>query len=61
MARAGADYAADYYDALIAGRLPIMSQAQPGFLRRALPAAAPERGESWEALLRDIKCVPGLP
>lgn len=57
MARAAADFAADYYEALLAGNLPVMSQAQPGFLRRALPAAAPERGESWQAVLRDIKCA----
>lgn len=57
MARAAADFAADYYETLLAGHLPVMSQAQPGFLRRALPAAAPERGESWQAVLRDIKCA----
>ncbi|KAI7846406.1 hypothetical protein COHA_000116 [Chlorella ohadii] len=39
-----------------------MSQAQPGFLRRALPAASPEQGESATAVLRDIKALvlPGL-
>lgn len=55
LGRAAADFAADYYDALLDGHLPVMSQAQPGFLRRALPAASPEQGESATAVLRDIK------
>jgi hypothetical protein len=62
MGRAAADFAADYYEALLAGHLPVMSQAQPGFLRRALPAAAPEQAESGEAVLQDVKALilPGL-
>lgn len=57
MGHAAADFAADYYEALLSGHLPVMSQAQPGFLRRALPAAAPDQADSGEAVLRDIKCA----
>lgn len=57
MGHAAADFAADYYEALLSGYLPVMSQAQPGFLRRALPAAAPDQADSGEAVLRDVKCA----
>lgn len=57
MARAAAEFAADYYDALMGGRLPVMSLARPGFLRGAVPAAAPEQGSSFEAVLHDVKQV----
>ena len=33
------------------GRYPVLSRGAPGDVRRALPAEAPERGESFEAIV----------
>lgn len=54
------DWIADYWESL--DDLPVRSRAQPGDVRRALPAAAPEEGESFDALLADLDelVVPGL-
>ena len=43
-------------------RFPVRSQVQPGELRAALPAAAPEQGEPFQTLLEDLDrlIVPGL-
>jgi aromatic-L-amino-acid decarboxylase len=43
-------------------KLPVLSQAKPGDVRRRLPAAAPEDGEPFEAVLRDLDdvIVPGI-
>ena len=43
-------------------RYPVLSRAEPGSVRTRLPAAAPERGEPFDAMLRDIDEVvmPGL-
>src|ERR1700720_373089 len=43
-------------------RYPVLSQNQPGALKRALPAEAPERGEAMEAMLADLDrfIVPGV-
>lgn len=40
----------------------VASQVEPGYLRKLLPAAAPEEGEAWTAIRADIdsKIVPGL-
>jgi aromatic-L-amino-acid decarboxylase len=46
------DWIADYY-----GRIesfPVLSQAQPGEIRAALPASPPEYGEPFADLLRDL-------
>ena len=42
--------------------LPVKPQVAPGDIRALLPAAAPERGESFEAILADLErvIVPGL-
>ena len=42
--------------------LPVLSQLRPGDVRAALPAAAPEHGESFDALLADVDRVilPGV-
>ena len=42
--------------------LPVLSQVQPGDVRAALPAAAPEQGEPFDALLADVDRVilPGV-
>jgi aromatic-L-amino-acid decarboxylase len=44
------------------GELPVLAQVEPGDVRRALPAAPPERGEPFAALLRDLDEVilPGV-
>lgn len=58
-ARALVEFVTDYYRSLLGLRgrpaLPVMSTAAPGFLRAALPPAAPERPDSFAAVLRDIK------
>src|SRR5918998_299091 len=57
---AAIDWIADYWASL--DDLPVRSQVAPGDVRRALPAAAPEQGEPFEALLSDLDevVVPGL-
>jgi aromatic-L-amino-acid decarboxylase len=54
------EWIADY----LAGseRYPVLPRVSPGDIRRALPAAAPERGEPFEAIFADFErvLVPGL-
>jgi aromatic-L-amino-acid decarboxylase len=42
--------------------LPVLSQVEPGWVRARLPAAPPERGEPFEAILADVERVilPGI-
>jgi aromatic-L-amino-acid decarboxylase len=47
-----ADLAADYLEGIHKYR--VVPQMQPGDLRRALPASAPEQGEALETILRDF-------
>jgi aromatic-L-amino-acid decarboxylase len=58
------DRAADWVDAYLArvGELPVAARVEPGAIRAALPDAPPERGEPFEALLRDLDEVllPGV-
>jgi aromatic-L-amino-acid decarboxylase len=58
------DLAADWADAYLArvGDLPVATSVEPGAIRALLPAAPPERGEPFAALLRDLDEVilPGL-
>lgn len=56
------DWLADYRSRVYDGSLPIMARTTPGEVRRALPAAPPDEGESFEAMLRDVDrvVVPGL-
>ncbi len=35
--------------------LPVLSQVEPGFVRSRLPASAPERGEPFSAVLKDVE------
>src|SRR4051812_39463942 len=58
--RAVVDWVADYLDRV--GSLPVASTVAPGDVRAALPAAPPERGEPFDAMLRDLDdvVVPGL-
>jgi aromatic-L-amino-acid decarboxylase len=57
---AAIDWIADYWASL--DDLPVRAQVAPGDVRRLLPAAAPEEGEPFDALLADLDrvVVPGL-
>ncbi len=56
------DWIADYRARVYDGTLPVIAQTSPGEVRAALPAAPPEQGEPFDAMLRDIDriVVPGL-
>jgi aromatic-L-amino-acid decarboxylase len=55
-----ADWIADYLEEPT--RFPVLSRVRPGEIRDALPRAAPERGESFDAIFADFErvIVPGL-
>jgi aromatic-L-amino-acid/L-tryptophan decarboxylase len=38
-----------------AGELPVLAQVEPGAVRSRLPASAPEQGEPFSAVLRDVE------
>jgi aromatic-L-amino-acid decarboxylase len=54
------DRIADYYEQL--ETFPVLSQVLPGSIRAALPASAPEHGEGFDRVLRDLDDVimPGI-
>jgi aromatic-L-amino-acid decarboxylase len=54
------DWIADYLSH--PERYPVLSQNEPGDLKKALPLAAPEHGEAMEAMLADLDrvIVPGV-
>src|SRR5215471_3477066 len=54
------DWIADYYEQV--ENYPVMAQVAPGQVRASLPAAPPNRGEPFEAMLRDVeqKILPGV-
>src|SRR5262249_8551585 len=54
------DWIADYLEH--SDRYPVLSRVAPGDIRRALPARAPEQGESFDRILEDFEriLVPGL-
>jgi aromatic-L-amino-acid decarboxylase len=54
------DWVASYLERLEA--FPVLSRAAPGDLRAALPAAPPEHGEPFEAILADVErlILPGI-
>jgi aromatic-L-amino-acid decarboxylase len=58
--RAAIDWAAGYLEGV--RELPVLARVKPGEIRRRLPASPPERGESFQALLRDLDDVilPGI-
>jgi aromatic-L-amino-acid decarboxylase len=58
--RAVIDWIADYYERVES--FPVLSQAQPGEIRAALPAEPPERGEAFDEFLQDVDRIvlPGL-
>jgi len=57
---AAVDWAARYLERV--GELPVLAQVQPGELTAKLPASAPERGEPFADVLRDVDdlIVPAL-
>jgi aromatic-L-amino-acid decarboxylase len=57
---AAVDWAADYLERV--GDLPVLAQVEPGELSAKLPASAPEHGEPFANVLRDIDelIVPAL-
>ena len=54
------DWIADYFSRVES--FPVLSQATPGDLRAALPAHAPERGQSFDAMMADVErlILPGI-
>lgn len=54
------DTVADYYKNV--ATMPVRSQVAPGYLAQALPGAAPEEPESFEAVMTDFQAliVPGV-
>lgn len=59
-AKASIDHIVDYYENIT--DLPVASQVEPGYLRKILPPTAPQDGEAWDTIRRDIdtQIVPGL-
>ncbi len=55
------DWLIDYQERRVE-ELPVLSQVEPGSVRAKLPSDPPERGEPFEAMLRDVEEVllPGL-
>jgi aromatic-L-amino-acid decarboxylase len=62
--RADLDRASDWAVAFLqhVGELPVAARVEPGEIRAKLPDGPPERGEPFEAMLRDLDelIVPGL-
>jgi aromatic-L-amino-acid decarboxylase len=54
------DWIADYWQRV--ERLPVLSRARPGEIRERLPRQAPQEGEPFDAILRDLDSVilPGV-
>jgi aromatic-L-amino-acid/L-tryptophan decarboxylase len=54
------DWIADYLEKV--EQLPVLSQVEPGDIRAKLPETAPQKGESYAEILKDVNeiIVPGL-
>ncbi|CAN6567924.1 hypothetical protein C1H46_023035 [Malus baccata] len=54
------DFIADYYQNI--EKYPVLSQVEPGYLRKCLPESAPDNPEPIESILQDVQkhIVPGL-
>lgn len=54
------DFICDYYSRV--DSLPVRSSVEPGFLHKQLPTEAPQQGEKWDVIMKDVedKIVPGL-
>lgn len=50
----------NYYDTIEDRR--VVSNVEPGYLKKLLPSGPPEEGESWADIQKDIetKIMPGL-
>ena len=50
----------NYYDTIADRR--VVSNVEPGYLRKLLPSEAPEEGEPWKDIQADIetKIMPGM-
>ena len=46
------EWAARYLERV--GELPVLAQVEPGYVRSRLPATAPEQGEPFSAVLKDV-------
>ena len=58
--RAVVDWIADYYERIES--FPVLSRAEPGQIRASLPPEPPQRGEPFDAMLRDVDelILPGI-
>jgi aromatic-L-amino-acid decarboxylase len=54
------DWIADYHERIES--FPVLSQVEPGDIRKRLPSKPPETGESFEAMMRDVEeiVLPGI-
>ncbi len=54
------DWIADYYEQV--ENYPVLSQVEPGDIRKDLPNAAPAQGESFDAMMQDVEqlIMPGI-
>lgn len=58
--KAVVDWIADYYEKVES--FPVMSRANPGEIRASLPKNAPQRGEPFDTMMRDVEklILPGV-
>ncbi|XP_023310643.1 aromatic-L-amino-acid decarboxylase-like [Anoplophora glabripennis] len=58
--KASVDYIADYFENI--RKINVMSNVEPGYLKKELPEETPLSGESWQKVLEDVDkvIVPGL-
>lgn len=58
--KAMVDWIADYYEKVES--FPVMSRVKPGEIRASLPPSAPQHGERFEAMMRDVEqlILPGI-
>jgi aromatic-L-amino-acid/L-tryptophan decarboxylase len=58
--KAVVDWIADYYEKVES--FPVMSRVKPGEIRASLPENAPEHGEPFDAMMRDVEklILPGI-
>jgi len=56
------EWIACYRERLAAGSLPVQSRLRPGELVARLPAAAPEQGQGFDEIMRDLDelIMPGI-
>ena len=54
------DWIADYYEVI--EKYPVLSQVKPGEIKNSLPNLAPQKGETMDAMMRDLdeKIMPGI-